>query len=78
MSLERKDVRTKLDAELHAALKVFARLDGFTEAEWVERVLVPEIRRRIGDATVAAAELARLGISGSLREDLGTFGKGRR
>jgi hypothetical protein len=71
MTLARKDVRAKLDADDHAAMKVFARLDGLTEAEFIEGIVHAELSRRIGDATVAAAELQRAGILGKPRDSSG-------
>jgi ABC-type maltose transport system permease subunit len=56
-------VRAYLDADLHEALKIFADIDGVTEADFIERIVVPILRRRIADATVAAELLARAGIT---------------
>lgn len=69
MALERKDIRAKLDLELHAALKAMCDLDGVDMGEWIEAQIVPVIRKRIHDATVLASELQRLGITGSAREN---------
>ena len=44
MALERKDIRAKLDPELHAALKAMCDLDGVDMGEWIEAQLVPVIR----------------------------------
>ena len=71
MALERKDIRAKLDAELHAALKAMCDLDGVDMGEWIEAQLVPVIKKRIHDATVLATEFQRLGITGSGREKRG-------
>lgn len=60
MALERKDIRAKLDPELHAALKAMCDLDGVDMGEWIEAQLVPVIKKRIHDATVLAAEFQRL------------------
>ena len=68
MSLERKDVRAKLDPELNTALKIFADLDGVTEAQFIEDLVVPALRRRISDAKIAAERLAGAGIIGKNRE----------
>lgn len=68
MSLERKDVRAKLDPDMHAALKAIAEAEGLDDGEWIESVLVPEIKRRVHAATVIAERTARLGISGNARE----------
>ena len=74
MALERKDIRAKLDPELHTALKAMCDLDGVDMGEWIEQQLVPVIKKRIHDATVLAAEelwLQRLGITGNAREQRG-------
>ena len=65
MSLERKDVRAKLDADLHAALTAICDLDGVTQAEFVEAVLIPVLQKRVHDAIELARAVERPGISGS-------------
>jgi len=72
MSLERQDARTKLDPSDHAALVAICDVEGVTIAEFIERLLVPVIRKRIHDATVLAEKTAHLGISGKNREQPGT------
>lgn len=67
MSLERKDIRAKLDPELHAALTEICALDGVEIAEFIESLLVPVIRKRCSDAIALAQALERQGISGSGR-----------
>ena len=74
MSLERKDVRAKLDPADHAGLQLLAKVKGITDAELVEQILAPEIRRRIHEATVIAAEATVAGITGSIREKPGVAG----
>jgi hypothetical protein len=65
MSVEKKDVRFKLDADDHAGLVLLAEADDVHElATWVERVVVREIRRRIHAATVIAERAKSKGISG--------------
>jgi hypothetical protein len=64
MSLERKDLRLKLDADDHAGLQLLAEADDVELAHFAERVLVREIRRRVHAAIVVADEAKRLGISG--------------
>ncbi len=68
MSLERKDVRAKLDPDMHAALHVLCEIDQCDLGEFVERELVRVIRERVHAAKVIAERTARLGISGSRRE----------
>lgn len=64
MSLERKDLRVKLDPEDHEALRLLADADDIDLAQWAERVLVRVIRRRLHAAIVIAQRAERLGISG--------------
>lgn len=68
MSLERKDVRAKLDHDMHAAMKAIARADGMDDGEWIESVLGPEIKRRVHAAKVIVEGLPGSGISGNPRE----------
>lgn len=68
MSLERKDVRFKLDHDQHKALGVLAQADDLDIAEWVEAVVRSEIRRRVHAATLVVDGTAGLGISGIRRE----------
>lgn len=75
MALERKDIRAKLDPELHAALKAMCDLDGVDMGVWIEAQIVPVIEKRIHDAMVLAEKLQRLGISGNGREAPGAPGR---
>jgi hypothetical protein len=77
MSLERKDVRAKLDPDMHRALQVLARIEGLTDGEWVEQVIVPVIMRRVHEASLIAAEARLAGITGNIRESSGDAGNGR-
>jgi CO dehydrogenase/acetyl-CoA synthase beta subunit len=67
MSLERKDIRAKLDPDMHEALAVLADIDQVDIGEFVERELVAVIRRRIHDAIQLAEATAHLGIAGKNR-----------
>lgn len=67
MALDRKDIRAKLDQDVHAALLVLAEIDQVDIGEFVERELVLVIKRRVHEATVIAERTARLGISGKSR-----------
>lgn len=64
MSLERKDLRLKLDPDDHAALALLAEADESELAVWAERVLVRVIRRRVHGAIQLAKKAERLGIAG--------------
>lgn len=76
MSLERKDVRFKLSPEDHEALSVVADVDELDLGEWVEQVVMAEVRRRVHRASVIAAKTARWGRSGKNRELQGIAGSG--
>jgi hypothetical protein len=71
MSLERKDVRFKLDHDVHAALKAIAEQDGVDMGEWIEALLKPAVDKRVRDAIELADRLQRVGITGSGRESGG-------
>lgn len=77
MSLDRKDLRLKLDAETHAALSLLADADDVDLSVWAERVLVAEVRKRLHAAMVVAKRAERLGIAGIARDCAGTSGNGR-
>ena len=74
MSLERKDLRLKLDADTHAGLDVLADVDGKQLSDLAEEIIGEYVRRRIHAATLVAARAARLGLSGNRRESSGISG----
>lgn len=74
MALERKDIRAKLDDDMHAALKAICDIDGVDMGVFIEQLLVPVIQKRVHDAMVLAEKLQRLGMSGSGRGRPGTSG----
>lgn len=65
MALERKDLRLKLDDEVHRALSVVARVRGLDMAEWAEKVVARAVRRELHAAMLLADEAKRQGISGN-------------
>lgn len=77
MCLERKDIRAKLDPDLHAKLKAICELDGVEMSDWVERVIVPVIEKRAHDAIALAERLQRLGFSGTEKPAPGKSARGR-
>lgn len=74
MAIERKDVRAKLDDDMHASLKAICDLDGIDMGEFIEQILVPVIQKRVHDAMLLAERLQRLGITGSAHRPSGTSG----
>lgn len=68
MSLERKDVRAKLDADAHAALDEICEQLGTTHADWIESVIAPVLRQKIRETLELAQRFQRRGITGRDRE----------
>lgn len=68
MALDRKDVRVKLDAEVHAMLVCVAEVDDADIAVWVEALVAAELKRRVHDARLIADQFPRAPVSGSGRE----------
>lgn len=66
--IERKDVRAKLDPELHADLCDICEIDGIDIADFIEALLIPAIRKRCVDASELHARRERRGINGKNRE----------
>jgi hypothetical protein len=65
MSIERKDLRLKLDADDHAGLQLLADAEDTDMSAWAEQLLKREIRRRVHAAIVLAKKAERLGIAGN-------------
>ena len=72
MSLERKDVRAKLDHDMHEALKAICDARGLDVGEFIESIVVREVRQVVHDAILIADRIPRSGIFGKGREKAGT------
>jgi hypothetical protein len=69
VSLERKDVRAKLDPAHHKALTVLCEVDGVDISEFIERALVRVIEHRVSAAKyIAERAPVFLGFPGRNRE----------
>ena len=68
MSLERRDIRAKIDAEMHAKLRAICEIDKVDMGEFIEAALLPVIEKRVHDAIELARLLHVPGTSGSGRE----------
>lgn len=69
MALERKDVRFKCDPDGHAQLSFVAYdIDGLDIGEWVEALVMAEVKRRVHEARLIADRFPSVPISGSARE----------
>lgn len=75
MALERKDIRAKLDPDMHTALSVLCDVDGCDLGEFIERELVRVIVKRCHAATVIAERTSRLGIAGKVSGKAGSAGE---
>jgi hypothetical protein len=74
MSTPRKDLRLKLNDDVHAALKAICAADGVDLRVFAERLIEAEVRERVRLVTVASTALQRTGIAARL---LGTAGSCR-
>ena len=74
MSLDPKDLRLKLERDIHAGLDALADVDGVGLADYAQRVLEEHVLRRVHAATVIAD---RVGALGHFRDSRGKSGKGR-
>jgi hypothetical protein len=61
MSLERKDIRTKVYSDVHDCLKAIVETEGKTIEAFVEELLVQEVDRRIHQASMLAARASAVG-----------------
>jgi hypothetical protein len=68
MSLDRKDIRAKLDADVHAKLRAICDADNIDMGLYIEQVLVPVIEKRVHDAIMLVRSLPHPGKTGSDRE----------
>lgn len=72
MALPRKDARTMLDHEIHTALTVFSSIDGVTIAEYIERLVVKDISKRVDDVSKAYTDLSCAGLIRQKPDSSGT------
>lgn len=74
MALPTKDVRAYFDADIHAAMKLFAEADGYGDgiASWVAVVITDIVKKRVHAASLVVSSLE---ASGSLRAITDNGGK---
>lgn len=72
--LDRKDFRGRLDPSWHELMRAVADAEAMSDGEWIEALIVRELRRRVHAATVIADAARRVGISGNGRESPGMAG----
>ena len=77
MSLERKDIRAKLNPERHAQLKAICDVDQVDMGDFIEACLLPVIEKRVHDAMMLTEALQRQGVAGNIWELPGITGSGR-
>lgn len=68
MSLPKKDVRTALPHQVHAAMRILAGLAGLTVERYAEKVITKHVVGEAKAAIVRADEFQRAGIDRSFRE----------
>lgn len=64
MSLDRKDIRAKLDPEVHEALLAICEADRVDLGEFIEMEIERVVLKRVHDAQRIAGRTAHLGIAG--------------
>lgn len=69
MSLPRKDVRLKLDHDIHAACAAIAESVDMLPAEWCEQVMVGIITKRVHEASLMIGRLEASGSLGTFRDE---------
>ena len=65
MTLERKDVRAKLDHDDHELMKAVAASYDMDDGQWIEWLIKREVRRELHRANVILAAARHAGISGT-------------
>lgn len=75
MSLERRDIRAYLDAEVHQALTAICNRRGISVADFVEALVAPEVLRICHEAIELEAAIRGLGI---IRKNPERGGDGRK
>lgn len=68
MSLDRVDVRAKVDPDVHEALMRICNAKGLTQGEFIEALLVRRIKRLIHEANLIADKSPDPGTTGKVRE----------
>lgn len=74
MALDRKDFRGKLDASWHDVMRAVAEAEGLNDGEWIELLVLRELKSKVHVASVIADAAQRAGITGNGREKPGTTG----
>ncbi len=78
MSLDRKDIRAKLEPEWHEALVRICEREGIDIGVFVEREIERVLSERIHQSILDFQAIDGLGITGKLREKPGTAGSKRK
>jgi uncharacterized protein (DUF1778 family) len=71
MSLERKDIRAKLDPDWHDALSRAAARDGLEIGEFVEREITKILMQRIHQFILDKAAFDGIPATGKIRDEAG-------
>lgn len=75
MSIERKDVRAKLDPEVHEALIAICDRDGLDIGEYVEREIEKIVMSEMHKYMLSRSKFDRLGIIGKIDAKAGKGGE---
>ena len=68
MSLERRDVRVKLDYEIHQALLRLCERTGMDPARYAEQILVRALKKKVHEAIINYDALKDTVLAGNIRD----------
>lgn len=71
MSLERCDIRARIDADVHTALLAICEVDAVTVAEFIEALLVPVVLARVSGAIQLHSKVKDLPLGATQRDIVG-------
>lgn len=74
--LTRKDIRAKVDPDVHTALREICDVEGVEISEFVERLIVREVRECVHRANLISEKTRHLGFVGNRRSKRGSSGSG--
>jgi hypothetical protein len=77
MALPRKDVRAAVDDPIHRALVIFAKRDGVTVAEYVEKLIQTDVSSKVEKTLGDYHELTAAGLIGKNPDLFGSAGSAK-
>lgn len=69
MSLDRQDIRARLDADKHERLLAICNATGTTVADFIEALVVPAVDGKVHEAILICRQLGLIPAAGINREE---------